>query len=71
MAKPLNIPILVDAAAEDLTIPNVHLKRGATVVAYSGGKAICGPQCAGLLLGRKDFINVCLAGEFSTPWSGS
>src|SRR5687767_13937809 len=36
------IPILVDAAAEVLTIPNVHLQRGATIVAYSGGKAICG-----------------------------
>src|SRR5215472_17089585 len=56
MAKPRNIPILVDAAAEVLTIPCVHLQRGATVVAYSGGKAICGPQCAGLLLGRKDIL---------------
>jgi len=56
MAKPFNIPILVDAAAENLTIPNVHLQRGATAVCYSGGKAICGPQCAGLLLGRKDLL---------------
>ena len=56
MAKPYNIPILIDAAAEDLTIPNVHLQRGATAVCYSGGKAICGPQCAGLLLGRKDLL---------------
>jgi len=46
LANPKNIPILVDAAAEDLTIPCVHLQRGATVVVYSGGKAICGPQCA-------------------------
>jgi len=56
MAKPKNIPVLVDAAAEVLTIPNVHLNRGATIVAYSGGKAICGPQCAGLLLGDKDLL---------------
>lgn len=56
IAKPKNIPILVDAAAEILTIPNVHLEQGATVVAYSGGKAICGPQCAGLLLGNKDIL---------------
>lgn len=56
IAKPENIPILVDAAAEILTIPNVHLEQGATVVAYSGGKAICGPQCAGLLLGQKDIL---------------
>ena len=56
IAKPKNIPILVDAAAEILTIPNVHLEQGATIVAYSGGKAICGPQCAGLLLGKKDIL---------------
>jgi D-glucosaminate-6-phosphate ammonia-lyase len=68
MAKPLNIPILVDAAAEDLTIPNVHLKRGATIVAYSGGKAICGPQCAGLLLGRKDIL--MSAWQASSPHHG-
>ena len=56
LAKPKNIPVLVDAAAEILTIPNVHLQQGATVVAYSGGKAICGPQCAGLLLGNRDLL---------------
>jgi O-acetylhomoserine/O-acetylserine sulfhydrylase-like pyridoxal-dependent enzyme len=28
LAKPRNIPILMDAAAENLTIPNVHLQRG-------------------------------------------
>jgi L-seryl-tRNA(Ser) seleniumtransferase len=43
----------VDAAAENFT-PEVHFSRGADLVAYSGGKAIRGPQCAGLLLGRKD-----------------
>ena len=68
LAKPLNIPILVDAAAEDLTIPNVHLQQGATMVAYSGGKALCGPQCAGLLLGRKDLI--MSAWQASSPHHG-
>jgi len=68
VAKPKNIPILVDAAAEILTIPNVHLQRGATVVAYSGGKAICGPQCAGLLLGRKDILQS--AWQASAPHHG-
>jgi D-glucosaminate-6-phosphate ammonia-lyase len=56
IAKPHKIPILIDAAAEVLTIPNIHLQRGADVVVYSGGKAICGPQCAGLVLGRKDIL---------------
>src|SRR5438045_5125369 len=56
IAKKKNIPTLVDAAAEMLTVPNVHLEKGATLVGYSGGKCIRGPQCAGLLLGRKDLI---------------
>ena len=68
VAGPKNIPILVDAAAEVLTIPNVHLQRGATIVAYSGGKAICGPQCAGLLLGRKDILQS--AWQASAPHHG-
>jgi hypothetical protein len=68
IAKPHNIPILVDAAAENLTIPNVHLQKGATIVAYSGGKAIRGPQCAGLLLGRKDIL--MSAWQASSPHHG-
>ncbi len=56
-ARKRNVPVLVDAAAEILTLrPNVHLARGATAVAYSGGKCIRGPQAAGLLLGEKSFL---------------
>lgn len=68
LAKPFNVPILADAAAEILTIPNVHLKNGATMVAYSGGKAICGPQCAGLLLGPKNIL--MSAWQASSPHHG-
>jgi L-seryl-tRNA(Ser) seleniumtransferase len=68
MAKPHGIPVLVDAAAEILTIPNVHLQRGATLVAYSGGKYIRGPQSAGLLLGRKDLVKA--AWVHSAPHHG-
>ncbi len=56
MARQKGVPVFVDAAAEVLTIPNVHLERGATVVAYSGGKCLRGPQCAGLLLGEKNLL---------------
>ncbi len=56
IARPKAVPILVDAAAEILTVPNVHLERGADLVGYSGGKCIRGPQTAGLLLGRKDLV---------------
>jgi seryl-tRNA(Sec) selenium transferase len=68
IARPKNVPILVDAAAEILTIPNVHLQKGATIVAYSGGKAICGPQCAGLLLGSKSLL--MSAWQASSPHHG-
>ena len=56
-----NVPVIVDAAAEVLTIPNVHLQRGATAVAYSGGKCIRGPQSAGLLLGEKNLLQAAWA----------
>ncbi|MGC4051954.1 MAG: aminotransferase class V-fold PLP-dependent enzyme [Paludibaculum sp.] len=56
IAREKNIPVLVDAAAETLTIPNIHLNHGATMVAYSGGKCMRGPQAAGLLLGPKDLL---------------
>lgn len=56
IAKEKGVPVLVDAAAEVLTIPNIHLGHGATMVAYSGGKCMRGPQAAGLLLGPKDLL---------------
>jgi uncharacterized pyridoxal phosphate-dependent enzyme len=61
VAKTRNVPVIVDAAAEYLTIPNKHLGRGATMVAYSGGKCLRGPQAAGLLLGRKDILQAAWA----------
>jgi L-seryl-tRNA(Ser) seleniumtransferase len=62
VAKRKNVPVIVDAAAEILTIkPNVHLERGATAVAYSGGKCIRGPQAAGLLLGEKNWLKAAWA----------
>ncbi len=68
LARPAGVPILVDAAAEILTIPNVHLARGAALVGYSGGKCIRGPQTAGLLLGRKDLVRA--AWVHSAPHHG-
>jgi len=68
IAKAKGVPILVDAAAEILTVPNVHLQNGATLVAYSGGKCLRGPQTGGLLLGRKDLVRA--AWVHSAPHHG-
>ena len=68
IARPHNVPVFVDAAAEILTVPNIHLQRGATLVGYSGGKYIRGPQSAGLLLGRKDLVKA--AWVHSAPHHG-
>jgi L-seryl-tRNA(Ser) seleniumtransferase len=50
--------VLVDAAAE--LPPQANLRRfiaaGADLVAFSGGKAIGGPQASGILCGRRDLI---------------
>jgi L-seryl-tRNA(Ser) seleniumtransferase len=58
MAHARQIPLLVDAAGE--LPPRGHLKSliavGADLVAFSGGKAIRGPQSTGILAGRGDLI---------------
>src|SRR5258705_8122057 len=58
LAKEYNIPSFIDAAAD--TPPVSHLwdytVMGYDLAAFSGGKAIRGPQCAGLLIGRKDLV---------------
>jgi len=53
-----NLPVLVDAAGE--LPPRKHLQTiaasGADLVAFSGGKAIRGPQSTGILCGRRELI---------------
>ncbi|HXJ43997.1 MAG TPA: PLP-dependent transferase [Bryobacteraceae bacterium] len=64
LARKHGIPLLIDAAAEELKIPNIHLENGAHMVAYSGGKCLRGPQAGGMLLGQKDLLKtawVCSA----------
>ena len=52
------VPVLVDAAAQLPPAENLRrfISEGADLVAYSGGKAIGGPQASGILAGRKDLI---------------
>jgi seryl-tRNA(Sec) selenium transferase len=61
IAKEKNVPVFVDAAAEEPTFPNIHIAAGATLVGYSGGKCMRGPQSSGMLIGQKD---LCKAAYF-------
>ena len=54
IAKEKGIPVFVDAAAEEPLNPNIHIAAGATLVGYSGGKCMRGPQSSGMLIGQKD-----------------
>lgn len=53
-----DIPVIVDAAAELPPVSNLrkYVEDGAALVAFSGGKAIRGPQGSGILAGRRDLI---------------
>jgi L-seryl-tRNA(Ser) seleniumtransferase len=52
------VPCFNDAAADVPPISNLwnYTEMGFDLVAFSGGKGIRGPQCTGLLLGKKDLI---------------
>ncbi|HET7214964.1 MAG TPA: selenocysteine synthase [Terriglobia bacterium] len=58
LGKQHNVPTFNDCAAD--TPPVSHLtdynNMGYDLVAFSGGKGLRGPQCSGLLLGRKDLV---------------
>src|SRR5438477_6486272 len=58
LAKQYNVPCMNDAAAD--TPPVSHLwdyaNMGYDLITFSGGKAIRGPQCAGVLIGHKDLV---------------
>ena len=53
-----NVPVLVDAAGQLPPIENLKrfIDEGADLVAFSGGKAIGGPQSSGILCGRRELI---------------
>ena len=58
VAHEAGVPVLVDAAAQLPPVDNLRkfIAAGADLVAFSGGKAILGPQGSGFLLGRRELI---------------
>src|SRR5947207_11220789 len=71
VAKKANVPLLLDDAAGIPPIENLRLyaKMGADLYCFSGGKGLGGPQCSGILLGRKDLIDAALSN--TSPWEGA
>jgi uncharacterized pyridoxal phosphate-dependent enzyme len=71
LAKSKNVPLLLDDAAGIPPIENLKLyaKMGIDLYCFSGGKGLAGPQCSGVLLGRKDLIEAALAN--TSPWEGA
>ena len=71
VAKGAKVPLLLDDAAGIPPIENIKLyaKMGADLYCFSGGKGLSGPQCSGLLLGRKDLIEAAVAN--CSPWEGA
>jgi D-glucosaminate-6-phosphate ammonia-lyase len=57
-ANLLGIPVLIDAAADLPPVENLYIltRMGYDLVGFSGGKSLRGPQCSGLLLGKKDLV---------------
>ena len=62
IAKAHKVPLLLDDAAGIPPADNAKLyaKMGIDLYCFSGGKGLSGPQCSGLLLGRKDLIESAL-----------
>ncbi len=71
IAKEAKVPLLLDDAAGIPPIDNIKLyaRMGVDLYTFSGGKGLMGPQCSGLLLGRKDLIEAALAN--TNPWEGA
>jgi uncharacterized pyridoxal phosphate-dependent enzyme len=71
IAKDHKIPMLLDDAAGIPPADNAKLyaRMGLDLYCFSGGKGLRGPQCSGLLLGRKDLIEAALLN--SAPREGA
>jgi uncharacterized pyridoxal phosphate-dependent enzyme len=65
------VPLLLDDAAGIPPFENLsrYAKTGVDLYCFSGGKGMRGPQCSGVLLGRKHLIDAALKNY--NPYEGS
>lgn len=70
LGKKHNVPTFIDCAADVPPVENLFkfTKMGFDLVCFSGGKGIRGPQSAGLLLGKRKYIE---AARLHTPPRGT
>jgi len=71
LGKRHGIPTFNDASADVPPVENLtkYNKMGFDLVTISGGKGLCGPQSAGILMGRKDLIEAARLN--TSPYSDS
>ncbi len=71
ITKSAKVPLLLDDAAGIPPFDNLsrYAKLGVDLYCFSGGKGIRGPQCAGILLGRKELIDAALKNY--NPYEGA
>jgi seryl-tRNA(Sec) selenium transferase len=71
ITKAAGVPLLLDDAAGIPPFSNFtrYAKMGIDLFCFSGGKGLSGPQCAGVLLGRKHLIDAAMANN--NPWEGA
>jgi L-seryl-tRNA(Ser) seleniumtransferase len=71
VTRAAGVPMLLDDAAGIPPFENLsrYAKMGVDLYCFSGGKGLRGPQCAGILLGRKTLIDAALAN--CSPWEGA
>jgi uncharacterized pyridoxal phosphate-dependent enzyme len=71
IAKDHKVPLLLDDAAGIPPIDNIKLyaQMKLDLYTFSGGKGLRGPQCSGVLLGRKDLIEAALRN--CSPFEGA
>ncbi|MCX6622178.1 MAG: aminotransferase class V-fold PLP-dependent enzyme [Acidobacteria bacterium] len=71
IAKKAGVPLLLDDAAGIPPVSNMRLyaKMGLDLYCFSGGKGLRGPQCSGVLFGRKDLIEA--ARKNCSPYEGA